>query len=346
MNTKLGSNAELESSAWVRARVVAEHRGVYEVAGVPGVVHGVLRGAMATADDPRERPAVGDWVRLSPQAGNEVAPIEAIEARTSLFVRRAVGKRAQVQVVAANVDTVLVVMGVDGDFNPRRLERYRVSVADAGAQAVVVLNKCDLDPTGTRGAELPGPVVRISAAQDQGLEALAPWLAPGQTVAVVGSSGVGKSTLVNCLLGREDQATGATRAGDGRGRHTTTGRMLRTLPGGAALIDTPGMRELGLVGEGEGLAEVFTEVEALMTVCRFRNCGHQEEPGCAVAAAIEAGTLTAARWASYLKLRREATAEARRRDEALRAIDQRVWQQRTVQNQRRTQTRDRLGWKA
>lgn len=330
----------------VRARVVAEHRGLLEIAGIPGISFGLPRGVFADADDPLSRPAVGDFVQVLPQVGSDVALIEAIEPRKSVFVRRQVGRRARVQVVAANVDTVFVVMGLDGDFNPRRVLRYQVAIADAGAEAVIVLNKCDLDPTGRQGDDLAGTVVRVSAASGLGLEQLAPWLGPGRTVAVVGSSGVGKSTLVNRLLGETRQATGGVRAGDDKGRHTTTHRALFELPGGAALIDTPGMRELGLVGEGDGLDEVFADVQDLVAGCRFRDCHHQGEPGCAVEAALRRGVLDADRWASYQKLQREAAFESQRHDEAAQRLAARALQKRFTEKIGRERDRRRLGWKA
>jgi ribosome biogenesis GTPase len=216
---------------------------------------------------------------------------------------------------------VLVLTGLDGDFNPSRIERYLLLVEGSGARALVVLTKADRvgDPA-ARVAELAArlpegtPVFAVNAKDAMSIAVLAPWLQPGDTAVLVGSSGAGKSTLTNTLLGESRMATGSVRTHDSRGRHTTTHRALLPLPGGACLIDTPGMRELKLTGE-ESL-DLFADIEALATRCRFADCGHGNEPGCAVQAALAAGELSAERWHNYLKLRDEreqqaATLEAR-----------------------------------
>ena len=254
---------------------------------------------------PEARAVVGDFVRLHPHEDR----IETLLPRSSLFRRGAAGEHLKVQPIAANIDTVLVVTGLDRDFNPRRLERYLVLVQASGAAPVLVLTKLDRceDPDTPRQRlreiEATGvPVVPINAKSAQAIDALTPWLGPGQSVVLVGSSGAGKSTLANTLLGREKMRTGAVRAQDERGRHTTTHRALLTLPQGGCLIDTPGMRELKLTGTEDVADQVFDDIEELALNCRFRDCHHRTEPGCAVRAALACGHLDAARLGNYLKL--------------------------------------------
>ncbi|KAB8188538.1 ribosome small subunit-dependent GTPase A [Lysobacter maris] len=273
-----------------------------------------------------ERPAVGDWVLVEGEGGS--ARIVALLPRWSAIKRGAAGEHYRQQLIAANVDTVFVVSGLDDDFNPRRIERYLLLVSGTGDAAersalepVIVLTKADLAEAAEPGAVAaatqalralgdPGLAVCALNARDRDAVAtLSPWLRPGRTVVLVGSSGAGKSTLTNSLLGIERMKTGEVRGSDSRGRHTTTHRALIPLPSGACLIDTPGMRELKPTGE-EDVAESFTDIEALAEQCRFRDCAHAREPGCAVRAAIEAGTLDAQRFANYLKLRDEVAGAA------------------------------------
>jgi ribosome biogenesis GTPase len=321
---------------------------------VPARPSGRLRHEAATAAD---LPAVGDWVAATlpaaPGAGDAV--VHAVLPRRTCFARKAAGRAADAQVAAANVDTVFLVAGLDGDFNPRRIERYLVAAATSGARAVVVLNKADLllraNPSAyasrlAQVEELAGgaPVHAVSALEGDGLDALADYLTPGQTVALLGSSGVGKSTLVNALAGAARQATGAVREADGRGRHTTTHRELVALACGAWLVDTPGMRELGLAageGDGEGggggdaMDATFGDVEALVRACRFGDCGHAKEPGCAVRAALRDGTLPEERYASWQKLGREMRAYAARHDKRLAAEQKARWKAIHVANKKR-----------
>jgi len=251
-------------------------------------------------------PAVGDFVAVRDTVIEEVLP------RKTVFLRKAVGDALEAQVIAANIDTVFVVTGLDGDFNVRRLERYYATARASGAQCAIVLNKADLsDNLEARIREVravaPGAdVVAISALHGDGIEALRPWLGAGETVAFVGSSGAGKSTLINRLLGRERQSTGAVREADSRGRHTTTHRELLETPTGALLIDTPGLRELQPWAGADDVDGAFPEIEELAAECRYRDCSHNAEEGCAVQAAIEDGTLDYARFSSYVKMRKEA----------------------------------------
>lgn len=297
----------------VPARVVKQSRDLSTVVTEEGEAEAEVSGKFRhEARGPADFPAVGDWAALrTVKCGRAV--IEALLARRGAFTRKAAGEAVEAQVVAANVDTVFLVSGLDGDFNLRRIERYVTAAWSSGAAPVVVLNKADLRPDDLAVAEAeasaaaPGvPVVAVEALAEGGLEGLRPYLLPGRTVAFLGSSGVGKSTMINRLLGEDRFATApVSDAEEGRGRHTTTGRELVRLSGGALLVDTPGLRELGLWADDDGLDRTFEEIDRLAARCRFPDCGHDREPGCAVRAAVEAGTIDEARWASYLKLRRE-----------------------------------------
>jgi ribosome biogenesis GTPase / thiamine phosphate phosphatase len=263
------------------------------------------------AETAAEMPVVGDWVGAR-IAGPGEALIEEVLPRRSLFSRRAAGNRGEQQPVAANIDVAFLVCGLDGDFNLRRIERYLALAAASGAQAVVVLNKADLceelvarigDVAAVAGA---APIETTSAVTGEGVEGLRRHLLRGVTGVLLGSSGAGKSSLINSLMGEQRLRTAAVRPSDSRGRHTTTHRELLLMPGGGVLIDTPGMRELGLWAETESVETVFVEITELARCCRFGDCTHGGEPGCAVEEAVRAGAVTPERWQSYLKLMREA----------------------------------------
>jgi ribosome biogenesis GTPase len=311
----------------VPARVASEGRGVYRLLGCRAV-RGELRGRLRAELAPGERPAVGDWVAV--REGGDLAIIHAVLERRSALVRRAAGSAADPQVVAANIDIAFVVTAVTRDFNPRRIERYIAAVWDGGAEPVVVLNKTDVGGdidamVGEVAAIAPGvPVIRTSTVTAEGLDALRAFLAPGRTVGLVGSSGVGKSSIVNRLLGDVVQDTRETRR-DEKGRHTTARRDLIELPSGGLLIDTPGMREFGLVEDGGGVDTLFADIGELAARCRFPDCSHQGEPGCAVAAAMEEGVLDPERLRSYQKLQREIAAAERRRDPVLAHNTKKRW---------------------
>ncbi|HOH50235.1 MAG TPA: ribosome small subunit-dependent GTPase A [Candidatus Hydrogenedentes bacterium] len=334
---------------WEPARVVCEHRGAYVAAGASGELWAELSGRFRHEHPARaEWPAVGDWVMVSPRAGEDAATVRAVLPRRSRFSRTAAGDRTEEQVVAANVDVVFLVTSLDGDFNLRRIERYLTVAWDSGARPVVVLNKADLcADADARAAEAeaaaPGaPVVVLSAATGTGVDALRAQVPPGATGALLGSSGVGKSSLVNALLGRERQAVRAVRADDSRGRHTTTNRELIPLPGGGLIMDTPGMRELQIWSDDDGLETAFADVEALAALCRFADCTHENEPGCAVRAALEDGSLDRGRFRSYTKLRREIQYQELRQDQSARQIEKTRW--RGIAKEIRRIERDR-GWR-
>lgn len=293
------------------ARIAAAQRDLYRLYTETGEVSGEPSGSLwFSATDAAGMPATGDWVAVRIVSAGQ-AIVEAVLSRRSCFYRRAAGKREDRQAIAANVDLVLIVCGLDGDYNPRRIERYLTLAGEAGLAAVIVLNKAD-QRSGAGGcvreceALSHAPAVAITAIEADGIAPLRTYLQPAMTIALLGSSGAGKSTIANALLGEERLRTGAVREADSRGRHTTTHRELIPLPGGGALIDTPGMRELQLWAGPASVDVVFDDVAALAAQCRFSNCSHTREPGCAVAGALAAGALAADRWQSYRKLRAEA----------------------------------------
>ncbi len=303
------------------ARVIKQLRDLSLLWSEQGERRGEVSGKFRfQAADRSAYPVVGDWVAMEP-SGDDLATIHAVLPRRSAFVRKAAGEVVEAQVAAANVDTVFLVSGLDGDFNLRRVERYLATAWDSGASPVILLNKADLRddlPSVIVEVELVAagvPVVAVSAATGRNMDVLQPYLVPRKTVALLGSSGVGKSTLINRLLGEERFRTSpVSDAEEGRGRHTTTTRELVRLPGGALLIDTPGMRELQLWTDDEGLGRPFKDIEDLAAQCRFDDCSHEQEPGCAVQAAVRDGTLDPRRLESYLKLRKEVRFLALKKD--------------------------------
>ena len=317
----------------VPARVALEHKHAYELYSALGELTAVCTGKLLHTADAREAlPAVGDWVAVCPRPGEAHADIHAVLPRKTKFSRRAAGDAGGEQILAANVDTVFLVTGLDANYNLRRIERYLAVAWESGAQPVVVLNKADLhdDPAAVQAevesVAIGAPVLTLSAASGYGLDELAPWLAPGSTVALLGSSGVGKSTLINRLLGTAHQPTSATSAERDLGRHTTTRRELLVTPGGALVIDTPGMRELQFWDIAAGtLDETFADIAALAARCRFGDCTHRAEPGCAIQAALADGALDLRRWQSFQKLQREQAYAARKADPRLARENKAAW---------------------
>lgn len=320
-------------TAAIPARIAAEHRGTYEVWSEAGTGQARLAGRLRHELEEDELPGVGDWVALKESPGpDRIAVIEQVFERRTVFTRGAASRQVRAQVIAANVDLVFVVCGLDADFNIRRIERYLARIWASGAPPAVILNKADVcENAATRVLEVearcPGvPVHATSALRVEGLAAIRTCIGEGLTAAFVGSSGAGKSTLVNALVGEERMMTGGVRASDGRGCHVTSHRQLLLLPDGGLVLDTPGMRELQIFEE-DGLNVAFDDIANLAAQCRFRDCRHDTEPGCAVKAAVASGEIAAERLEHYRKLEREALAYERRHDERLRRQSERVWGQ-------------------
>ena len=322
----------LQDPDLVPARVAAEFRGGYEVWCEQGQLNATIRGRLREKASSRlDLPAVGDWVAVLVEPDGEQAVIEQVLPRKSQFVRQAAGRVTEPQVVAANVDNVFLVSTVTGDFNPRRVERYLTPLFESGATPVIVLNKADLtDSPEDFVAELEQSACGVSihvvsALEREGVDELDGYCGPGKTVALVGSSGVGKSTIINALIGRDVQAVKEVRASDERGRHATTSRQMLRLPSGGLVIDTPGMRELQLYSGHEGIQQSFADIEELSSSCSFRDCQHENEPGCAVRQAITDAELSPERYQSYLKLQRELAYQVRRTDEAAARAEELKW---------------------
>ncbi|MFD1359777.1 ribosome small subunit-dependent GTPase A [Fictibacillus halophilus] len=321
-----------ENQLLVPGRISVEHKGLYDVLTEHGELLGEITGKIRyNATGRHDYPAVGDWVAVSavPQEGK--AYIHGILPRKSKFSRKAAGLTTEEQIVATNVDTVFLVNALNQDFNLRRLERYLLMAWESGATPVIVLSKADLCEDVQRYMDevetiaFGVPTFAVSAENGTGLDALSSFIKEGETVALLGSSGVGKSTLANKLFGQEVLKTNDIREEDGKGKHTTTHRELLVLEKGGILIDTPGMRELQLWEGDNSLSQSFQDIEAFAEQCRFRDCTHNNEPGCGVQSAIETGELDEERYNSFLKLQRELAYFARKEDQKLALAERARW---------------------
>lgn len=292
-------------------RVAIEHKQGVVLLTEKGEVEGIVPRKFLHKQAVTDLPKVGDWVIFEYVPGEAKAVINKVLPRYTVLSRKEVGKKIREQIIATNIDTVFIVMGFDDNFNLARLERYLLLVAASGAQPVIILNKADLVDNPTSKTSLarshaPGTaIIPISAKSKSGIDAIKSRIKPNDTVVFVGSSGVGKSTIINALLGQEKQTVQEVRESDSKGRHTTTRREIFMLPGGGILIDTPGMRELGSLPDNEALEASFDDIEQLGQKCKYRDCDHNKSDGCAIKAAVENGNLAYKRYQSYLKLRHE-----------------------------------------
>lgn len=313
----------------VPGRVIVQHRGLYRLATAEGELQAELSGRFLHAARQGDHPVTGDWVACSPRPGETRADIRAVLPRRGLFQRK--DPDGGVQVVAAHVDVAFLVASLNADLNLRRLERYLAAAWESGASPVVLLTKAALCPNvedlvlAVESVAIGAGVHAVSALEGDGLDAVRAHLTPGRTGVLLGSSGVGKSTLANALLGENRMATREIREDDAKGRHATTHRELLLLPDGGLILDTPGMRELALWDADEGVSATFTDVEALEGRCRFSDCGHASEPGCAVRGALQSGALDPGRWASYVKLQKELAWLDRREDPLAKEAHRRLW---------------------
>ncbi|TDB37951.1 MAG: ribosome small subunit-dependent GTPase A [Actinobacteria bacterium] len=332
LNDRVRALAAPHEEAGLRlARVMRADRGSVLANSEDGVVRVEPSPRLYKELTPDQLPAVGDWVMYDPASTHEIPFVEAVLPRTSAFMRGDPGKMTSAQVLAANIDTAFIVHPIAEGPNLRRIERELALAWESGAVPVVVLTKSDLseDAEAARQAvveiALGVDVLVTSALDGTGTDALDAYVGPGRTVALVGPSGAGKSTLINLLTGTDSQATAEVRAADGKGRHKTVAREIVPLPGGGVLVDTPGLRAVAMTDAEEGVATAFADITELAEECRFGDCTHTGEPGCAVIAAVEAGTLPAARLESYHKLQREAQVAAMKTDVRLRQEETRKW---------------------
>jgi len=312
-------------------RISIEHKGIYRILSEHGELLGKMSGKLLAKSEAGVRPAVGDWVVMSARLNERQATIHDILPRFSKFSRKEAGTDHGEQIVCANIDIVFLVMSLNRDFNLRRLERYLITAWDSGANPIIVLTKADLcedideKMKAVEQVAFGVPTYAVSAATGQGIDELRQLIKPGETAALLGSSGVGKSTLINCIYGENILETGAIREDDDRGRHTTTHRELIVLKTSGIVIDTPGMRELSLWDVADSLAQGFEDVETLALNCKFRDCSHSGEPGCAVKEAIENGNLSPERFQSYVKLQKELAYFERKSSKKAQSEEKKKW---------------------
>lgn len=321
-----------EKEGYIAGRVTLEHKRSYRVVTETRELLCEVSGKFSfEANDREDYPAVGDWVVLKEMAGENRGIIHSILPRKSKFSRKTAGVSTEEQIVATNVDTIFLVNSLNDDLNLRRIERYLLLSWESGANPVIILTKADLTSDlsskldQVASVALGVPVIAVSVVTGLGLEELKEYVKPGKTVALLGSSGVGKSTLTNFFLGDEKQKVQEIRQDDDKGRHTTTHRELVVLPDGGILIDTPGMRELQLWDSDYGVSESFSEIEAAAEDCKFRDCQHENEPGCSVKEKIQAGLIEESRLTSYKKLLRELAYLDRKQDKRAQAEQKKRW---------------------
>ncbi len=325
-------NTEPKLLNCVPGRITLEHKRMYRVITETGEWLSVCSGALQhEAVDRKDFPAIGDWVAVEKMPGEDRGIIHSLLPRTSIFSRKAAGTSITEQIIAVNVDIVFLVMSMNQDFNERRLERYLVATYDSGATPVVVLTKSDVceNPStyvdAAKAIALGADVIAVSSVTGEGIDELTPLIENGKTATLLGSSGVGKSSLTNSICGTATMAVQTIRENDAKGRHTTTHRELVVIPTGGVLIDTPGMREFQLWENNDSLESGFKDIESLMSLCKFNDCQHQNEPGCAIQQALDDGTLPLERYTSYKKLQKELAYLNRKMDRAAQSAERNKW---------------------
>ncbi|WP_371812542.1 ribosome small subunit-dependent GTPase A [Sporosarcina sp. Marseille-Q4063] len=331
-NTHEANWEEIDNEKCVPGRITLEHKKMYRVITTEGEWLSVCSGSMQyEATERKDFPAVGDWVAVEKMPGEERGIIHAILPRTSLFSRKVAGMTIAEQIIAVNIDIVFLVMSMNNDFNARRLERYLVAAYDSGATPIVVLTKKDMcDDTSfyievAQNIALGAEIFAVSNVTGEGIDELTALLKNNKTAALLGSSGVGKSSIMNAICGSEMMAVQGIREDDAKGRHTTTHRELIKIPTGGILIDTPGMREFQLWDNNESLDSGFQDINDLANNCKFIDCQHNNEPGCAIQNALSTGELAEDRYSSYLKLQKELAFLDRKLDRAAQATERNKW---------------------